>query len=90
MEEINSYSDLVGKKLFIRTVTYHMCGKVNKIVGKFLKLEQASWVADSGRFMQAIKYGVLNEVEPVGTEFVNMDSIIDFFPITWELPTEQK
>ena len=88
--ELNVYEDMIGKKFFIRTVTYHMVGKVVKIVGKFLQLEQASWVADSGRFMQAIKNGTLNEVEPVGTAFVNLDAVTDFFPIKWDLPEGQK
>lgn len=89
-EEINSYEDLIGKKLFIRTVTYHMVGRVKKQVGKFLYLEQASWVADSGRFMPAIKNGTLDEVEPVGVAYINVDSFVDFFPWKHSLPTEQK
>lgn len=31
---------------------------------KDIKLENAAWIADSGRFMQAIKDGELKEVEP--------------------------
>lgn len=88
--DISEYDDLIGKKLFIRTVTYHLVGEVKQIVGKFLELKGASWVADSGRFMEAIKNGTLNEVEPVGTAFVNIESITDFFPWTHKLPTEQK
>lgn len=89
-KEINSYEDLVGEKYFFRTVTYHSVGEVVKIVGKFAQLKNASWVADSGRFMNAIKEGRLNEVEPVGNMFINLDSVVDFFPISWPLPTEQK
>ena len=88
--DISEYKDLVGQKIFIRTVTYHLVGKVEKLVGKFFQLKDASWVADSGRFMNAIKEGKLNEVEPVGTAFVNIESITDFFPWQHSLPTEQK
>ena len=81
---------LVGKKVFIRTVTYHLVGKVEDVDDGFLELSGASWVADSGRFMQAIKDGELREVEPVGAAYVNAASITDMFPWEHELPTRQK
>lgn len=91
-EEINidSYSDFIGKKLFIRTVTYHTVGKVEKIIGNLMQLTGASWVAESGRFMNAIKDGVLDEVEPVGITFVNINAIVDMFFWNHALPTKQK
>ena len=88
--DISEYEDIVGQKLYIRTVTYHLVGKVEKLIGKFFQLKDASWVADSGRFMNAIKEGKLNEVEPVGMAFVNIESVTDFFPWKHELPKEQK
>lgn len=86
---IECYSDLIGKAWFFRTVTYHMVGKVTKIIGSFVQLENASWIPDSGRFMQFIKNGTTNEVEPVGTCFVNIDTVTDFFPWNNKLPKEQ-
>ena len=77
--EIRVLEDFVGKQLFIRTVTYHLIGKVDRKVGNFFHLTNASWVADSGRFMNAIKEGKLNEVEPVEEAWVNIDSITDMF-----------
>ena len=88
--DISTLDDLVGQKLYIRTVTYHTVGKVTKRMGTFIQLETASWVADSGRFMNAIKDGTLNEVEPVGIAWVNLSSVVDFFPWKHALPTEQK
>ena len=88
--DINDLKDLIGKKWFFRTVTYHSVGKVVKITGNFLQLKNASWVADSGRFMQAIKNGTLNEVEPVGDCFINIQSIVDFFSWKHSLPKDQK
>jgi hypothetical protein len=82
--------ELVGKKFFFRTVTYHLVGKVEKIIGNFAVLSNASWVADSGRFMNAIKEGTLEEVEPVGKAFINLNSLVDFFPWNHKLPTNQK
>ena len=89
-KEVNTYEDLIGSKWFFRTVTYHMVGEVKKIVGRFAFMKNASWVADSGRFMNAIKDGTLSEVEPVGDAFINLDTVVDFFPFKHKLPTEQK
>lgn len=88
--DISNLDDLEGQKLFIRTVTYHLVGKVKKRMGAFIQLEDASWVADSGRFMNAIKEGTLNEVEPVGIAWVNLSSVVDFFPWRHKLPTQQQ
>ena len=88
--DISNYDELVGHTFFFRTVTYHLVGKIVKRVGKFLELKDASWVADSGRFMNAIKEGKLNEVEPVGQAFVNLESVTDMFPWKHALPKEQK
>src|SRR3990167_3528606 len=88
--EVDSLDDLVGKKFFIRTVTYHLVGEVTGRVGNFLSLRGASWIADSGRFMGAIKDGTLSEVEPVGDAFVNLYTVVDFFPWTHKLPKDQK
>ena len=88
--DISSLEELIGKKLFLRTVTYHILGKVERVIGKLLCLSTASWVADSGRFMNAIKQGTLDEVEPVGNWFVNLDTVTDFGEWKHKLPTEQK
>lgn len=90
VKEVNTYEDLVGGKYYFRTVTFHQVGEVKKIVGRFVYLKNASWVADSGRFMNAIKDGTLNEVEPVGDCFVNLDTVVDFFPWVHDMPKAQK
>ena len=86
----NVYEKMIGKKWFLRTVTYHLVGKAKSIFGNFIELENASWVADSGRFSDAIKKGTLSEVEPVGTAFVNLESVTDFFPWNHPLTDKQK
>ena len=80
----------VGKSYFIRTVTYHILGRVAKISGDFLVMEDASWVADSGRLSKAIKEGELNEVEFVGDAIVAINAIADGFPWIHKLPKETK
>jgi hypothetical protein len=88
--DLSATKDMIGKSFFFRTVTYHLVGKVTSVFGKFLQLESASWIADSGRFMNAIKTGTLDEVEPVGIAFVNLDTVTDFFPWKHSLPKDQK
>ena len=79
----------VGGSYFIRTVTYFATGRVKAIVGNFLVLEDAAWIADSGRFNEAINKGILSEVEPVEVDmFVNFNSITDAFPWRHKLPRE--
>jgi hypothetical protein len=80
----------IGKAYFIRTVTFHLTGRVTDIVGNFLLLDDAAWIADSGRFMNALKDGNLNEVEPCGAAIVNISSITDAFPWKHDLPKAQK
>jgi len=80
----------IGKQYFIRTLTYHATGRVTGYRGKFVLLEEAAWIADSGRFSQAIKDHTLSEVEPVGSMGLNTDAIVDFFEWPGPLPTVQK
>lgn len=91
-KEISSYQDLVGEKIFFRTVTYHALGEVKKIVGRFVYLKNASWIPDTGRFMNFLKDGVQSntEVEPVGEMFLNMDTVVDFFYWKHKMLLEQK
>lgn len=91
-KEINSYEDLVGEKMFFRTVTYHALGEVKKIVGRFVYLKNASWIADTGRFSDWIKDGIQtnSEIEPVKEMFLNLDTVVDMFKWSHKLPTEKK
>ena len=79
-----------GDKLFIRTVTYHQLGEVVAVTDGWLRLKNASWVADSGRFHTALETGELSEVECCGDITVNTQTIVDVFPWTHDLPTESK
>lgn len=68
----------VGESYFIRTVTMHCLGKLKAVLPEELLLEQASWVADSGRFHECLRTGKLSEVEPfVNDVILNRSSIID-------------
>ena len=82
---------LVGTKKLIRTVTYFILGEIVEVEGSFVKVDKASWVADTGRLGEAIKRGELNEVEFVGDGvIVNLESAVDILPWAHELPTATK
>lgn len=81
----------IGKAYLIRTVTLYYTGLVSDITGKFLILDECAWIADTGRFAQAVESGTFNEVEPMGDGVIlNSDSIIDAKEITFKLPKTQK
>ena len=81
----------VGKNYFIRTVTMAHVGKVTGINSDELLLSDASWIADTGRFHDALKSGLFDEIEPfVNDVIVNRNSIIDITVFNHRLPTEQK
>lgn len=88
--DITAMDDLISKAIFVRTVTYHLVGKVEKIIGNLVFLSDASWIADSGRFMQFIKEGKLNEVEPVGDWFFNLQTVVDGCIWRHPLPDKQQ
>jgi hypothetical protein len=81
----------VGNAYFIRTVTYFATGKVKAVVGNFLVLEDAAWIADTGRFSTAMTKGILDEIEPVDVDmYINLNSIADAFDWKFKLPREVK
>jgi hypothetical protein len=82
--DVSELDDFVGAQLFIRTVTYHMTGRVVKRTGNLLELEDAAWIADSGRFADAIKTGELSEVEPVGRAWISLGARIEGAATTQE------
>jgi|SRR3990167_1978477 len=89
-ESSHPYS--LGKNYFIRTVTHHLTGKLVQVADKELVLEDAAWIADDGRFHDALKTGELNEIEPfpAGKVIVGRGSLIDCCEWLHDLPRSQK
>lgn len=80
-----------GKAVFVRTVTYHYTGTLVEADDTFLRLADAAWIADDGRFTQALQDGTLNEVEPYPGEcLVAIGSVVDLCEWTHDLPRTQK
>ena len=63
----------------IRTVTMIQTGRLIAVYPQELVLEDAAWIADTGRFADALKSLNFNEVEPFpdGPVFIGRGSVID-------------
>jgi hypothetical protein len=70
---------VIGKKYLIRTVTMIQTGELVSQSDKFLVLKDAAWIADTGRFSEALRdQSKFNEVEPFKNEvIVAIGAIID-------------
>jgi hypothetical protein len=70
----------IGAVYLIRTVTMFEVGRVVAASKQWVMLEDAAWVADTGRFADALKKWQFNEVEPFpdGVIGVSCGSIVDF------------
>lgn len=81
-----------GSTYFIRTVTYHWIGTLMHDEDGWVTLRDATWVADSGRFSDAIKDpSKLNELEPVETPvLINRDTIVDVVELNYDPPRDQR
>jgi len=86
-----THSYEVGKCYFIRGVTLYYTGRLVSVTDEDIVLEDAAWVADSGRFSTALKTGELSEVEPfISPVIVPRTSICDVTEWPHELPREAK
>jgi hypothetical protein len=81
----------IGADYLIRTATMIDAGKLVAVTEHELVLEDASWIADTGRFGKALETSSFNEVEmfPTGQVIVGRGSLIDAVQIS-QLPTKTK
>lgn len=70
----------IGSVYLIRTVTMIQVGRVVAASKQYVMLEDAAWVANTGRFADALKKWQFSEVEPFpdGLVGVSCGSIVDF------------
>jgi len=83
----------IGKAYFIRTVTHHFTGRLVSVGQQELVLAECSWIADDGRFAQAVAKGEFNEIEPYPDDakvIIGRTSIIDAVLFDAKLPRSQK
>lgn len=77
----------IGDCVFIRSVTNYYTGRLVNVTDGFLVLEEAAWVADTGRFHNYLMTGQPNEVEPYPDGVfvrVNIGSVSDI--CDWKHP----
>lgn len=81
----------IGALYMIRTVTMIQTGRLVSVCPQELVLEDAAWIADTGRFTQAAATGEFGEVEmfPPGKVIVGRGGIIDAFKVG-SVPSKQK
>ena len=83
----------IGDNYFFRTVTYAWLGKFDGLVkiedSVFIKLTNASWVADTGRFHEFVRDGKIEDYEKTDVNYIAVHSLTDFFKWKHELPTGQ-
>jgi len=67
-----------GRAYLVRTVTNYFSGRLLGIYEHELVLENAAWIADTGRFSESLKTGVMSEVEPIpGQVIIGRGAIVD-------------
>jgi hypothetical protein len=83
---------ILGSSYLIRTVTMINTGKLFAVTPHELVLTDAAWIADTGRFADALKTGNFNEIEPFpdGVVIIGRGAIVDACPIKFPLPRVQK
>jgi len=70
--------ELIGKNIVVRTVTMFHVGKLDRIEDGFLILDDAAWVADTGRWTEFLTTGHVREVEPFpGRCYVSLGAVVD-------------
>ncbi len=69
----------IGSIYLIRTVTMIDTGRLVLVTEHELVLEDAAWIADTGRFAQAVEKAEFGEVEPFpdGRVIVGRGAVID-------------
>ena len=81
----------IGTAYFIRTVTYFVTGRLQAVYANELVLTEAAWIADTGRFHDALKDEKFSEVEPFPADrsvIIGRNTVIDAVEIN-KLPLEQ-
>ena len=69
----------IGANYLIRTVTMTDTGRLVAVTAQELVLEDAAWIADTGRFAEAVAKAEFGEVEPFpkGRLILGRGAIID-------------
>jgi len=88
---IDQHPYVIGEVYLVRTVTMIDTGRVVRVTPQEIVLEDAAWIADTGRFSDAIEKVEFDEVEPfpAGQVIIGRGAIIDACQIK-KAPRKQK
>lgn len=64
VKTIQDHPFTIGKQWYIETATKYYAGDVVAVTDKWIVLERAAWVPDTGRFNEFLKTGNTSELEP--------------------------
>ena len=79
--DISILDELLGTSVIVRSVTHYYVGVLSAYDDSLLLLDDAAWVADTGRWSVALSTGAVNEVEPYpGKCILNRGAIVDLSP----------
>jgi hypothetical protein len=82
----------VGENVFLRKITMILTGRVVAVHDTYIELDNAAWIADTGRYANAVKLGQFSEVEPYPDGLivkVPLADLVDAFVAPWPLPRTQ-
>jgi hypothetical protein len=81
----------IGVDYIIRTVTMTVTGRLVAVHAQELVLQDAAWIADSGRWADALRTGEFAEVEPFpeGCVIVGRGAVVDACRLSTPLPRVQ-
>lgn len=83
---------VIGGMYLFRTVTMAITGRVLSVGRQEIVVTEAAWIADTGRYMNAVATGEFLEVEPYPDDrevLIGRASLIDAVQIP-QLPRKQK
>ena len=81
----------IGQSYLIRSVTMYYTGRLDRVTEKELVFSDSAWIADTGRYNEALESGEFSEVEPIkGDLIIGRGSIIDAVEFNHDLPREVK
>jgi hypothetical protein len=68
----------LGQNYLVETVTKYYLGRLSWVGSQELVLDDAAWIADTGRYNEALANGTANEVEPCpdGPTIIGRGSIV--------------
>ena len=88
---VDTHPYQIGKNYLIRTVTMIQTGKLVAVTNQELVLEDAAWIADTGRFSECLAKCTFNEIEPFPNKIIiGRGSVIDATEFTHSLPRTVK